>query len=166
MGPSDIPRRLPGDEHIAIVGDLTETDAFNCRPNGRQLVLIFMMPQKPTDPITNSLKDAKLRLLVIIDDEPKVSLPASLYTTDDREHYRFWSTDPLVLELMHKARTATKRVALAAEADGRIIESISFDTQELKVGDHRRDERLRSQSSDTSWWCSEAADGYSAQQFP
>ena len=65
------------------------------------------------------------KLAVIIDDQPKVEIPAEVSQTPDGANMRLESTAPEVARLAI-AGLANRRIALAAVINDKVIESHSF----------------------------------------
>jgi hypothetical protein len=66
------------------------------------------------------------KLAVIIDDQPKVEIPAEVSQTPDGANMRLESTAPEVARLAIAAGLANRRIALAAVINDKVIESHSF----------------------------------------
>lgn len=90
------------------------------------VTLIFVPYEKPDASTAQLLPLLKARLLVIIDDQPKVELSATLVITPDGERLRIDADGPEVVKLVPSIASAKRRVALAGEINGKVAWSQAF----------------------------------------
>ena len=76
----------------------TSISARELHSSAADLKLGFVVPQKPDDKTTVSLASARTRLLIIVDDAPRVELYASIGQTMDRERCRLAAGGPEVAQ--------------------------------------------------------------------
>jgi hypothetical protein len=98
---------------------------FRCTSND-DLVLLFIAPEKPDPDHSAVLGILPMKLLVVVDDESKISLTATLETTPDGSNYRLVSDDEKVAGIAHSVAKAKRRFALAGEINGNLAWSKSF----------------------------------------
>lgn len=93
------------------------------------LTLLFMTPEKTyEDGIKSINAQSDLRLLVIIDDEPKVELIATTELTADNT-LSFYTDDEEVTAIARAAAQAKTRFAIAVQAADKRFHSKSFDVR-------------------------------------
>lgn len=116
-----------GDAHVAVAVEPGSGYAagFRCIVGqDAELSFIFMTPEKMED--VRALSAMPIKLLVIVDDQPKVELEGTADTVGDADHLRIYSKDPAVSGLIKAALDAKRRLAVAAEMVGQIFHSHTF----------------------------------------
>lgn len=90
--------------------------------------LIYVTPEHPPSDGLANLNRMSPRLLVILDDMPKVAIDAQIEATPDGQSLRVVSTNPPAVGLLFQAaELARKRFAIAVEIGvGNIVYSQSF----------------------------------------
>ncbi len=106
------------------VADTGEMVMFRCT-TGSDLAMLFVSIEKPPEDaaILAMLAASKATLLVIVDNDPVVVLPAVIDTTPDRQRLRYVSSSPLVESITARAAAAKRRVAVAVEINGKRVYS-------------------------------------------
>lgn len=119
-----------GDGHIAMaLEDLSGYGAgFRCTSN-TDATLIFATPERI------SAEDARLLsgeggppvdVLVVVDDQPKLTFPAKPDVIVGSEKLRFISQTDEVADLIRSVMMAKRRVALAVQINGQVLHTKSF----------------------------------------
>jgi hypothetical protein len=116
-----------GDSYWALSGDFISVAGFTCTKEDPTPELVYVAPDKVDDDLTVFLKTADLKLAVIVDDEPKVELPATLGFNTIGNNYRIAAKSPDTLPLLFKARDAKRRFAVGLEINGDVAEQQTFD---------------------------------------
>ena len=117
-----------GSEHIAAEYDgLGFAIAVRCSSKA-DVALMFIAPEKPNELTLLGMLSGNpdVKLLVILDNEPKQAFAAGLEITPDGEHFRVSASGGAVPAMVTKIAKAQKRVAMAAEMNGKMIWSRSF----------------------------------------
>lgn len=99
--------------------------AFRCA-QGSDLEMVFVAPEKPDPNMLKMLSLAPMKLMVIVDDDPKVVLSAVVGSTLDGSAYRLASDGADVATLVHKVANAKRRLALAGAVGDKIAWSHVF----------------------------------------
>jgi len=112
--------------------DRGEMVMFRCTSRD-DLALLFISIEKPSEDIASQLDEmstvGKPKLLVIIDNDPVVTLPAIVSMTPDRERYRYEAEGGELLTLAQRAAAAKRRVAVAVEFFGQRIYSTAVNVR-------------------------------------
>lgn len=117
-----------GAEHIAVAAELPGVLAgFRCTSQ-EDLAIMFIPIEKGDTAAMAMLAGVKVRLLVIVDDQPRQSLPAALGITPDGERFRVEATGADVAKIVLDVAAAKKRLAMAGEINGKIAWSHPFGT--------------------------------------
>lgn len=112
------------------VSDGGEMIMFRCTSDNDLALLFVSIEKPPEDPRLIGLASmAKAQLLVIVDDDPVVTVPATIDTTPDRERLRYVSEHPMVEGLALRAAAAKRRVAVAVEIGGKRIYSTAVNAR-------------------------------------
>jgi hypothetical protein len=124
-----------GDAHLAMGFDL-ETGygaGFRCVVGKEaELTFIFATPEKMPQESLAALSAMPVKLLIIVDDQPKVEMEGTADAVGDLNLLRIQSTDTGVASLVKAAMVAKRRFAVAAEAMGKIVHSHTFDLRGSK----------------------------------
>lgn len=111
---------------LAIEGLGKGMAAFRCTRK-LDLTLMLVTTEKPTNEVLRRLDEFRdVKILVIVDDDPRIVLPATLGATPDNERLRFEAQGSTVATVLHAAAAAKRRFAIAAELNGKIVTSESF----------------------------------------
>lgn len=116
-----------GDKHIGLA--LAEPNyglGFRCTEGRGDLLLIYMTPERADLEAVKGLTMLGPKLLVIVDDAPRVSLPANVELSAGDDRLAFASDAGDVKALLAAARSAKRRVAVAIEVAGQVLHSVSF----------------------------------------
>lgn len=101
------------------------TVAFRCT-SVEDLAMILVTPERPDEDTRAVFGLVKIKLLVIVDDQPKVSLEASAAVTPDGKQIRYETDEDGVIEVLHAVAGAKRRVAVAVEVMGKAFYSQSY----------------------------------------
>ncbi len=112
------------------VAETGEMVMFRCTSDN-DLALLYVSIERPPDEaeIMRVLAAAKAELLVIVDEDPVVALPAIIDMTPDRERLRYVSEHPAVEKLATRAAAAKRRVAVAVQIGGKRIYSTAINAR-------------------------------------
>ena len=102
---------------LAMTMKSGQSAAFRCS-SADDLTLVYIIPEKVTDATTRMLAAADLKLLVIVDDAPKIELDAQLETTPSGDSYRLEASTEEVAKILHMVAAAKRRFAVASEFVG------------------------------------------------
>ena len=118
-----------GDTHLAFAGGSSGYGVgFRCQAGPEtNLTIIFTTPERMSTDNAAVLGSMPVSLLVIADDQPKVTLEGKADTAGDENNLRIYSEEPQVGQLVKAALAARRRFAIAAEMVGKIVHSHSFD---------------------------------------
>lgn len=98
---------------------------FRCT-GPEDVAMILVTPERPDADTQALLRLVKVKLLVIIDDQPKVALAASAQATPDGKQIRYEADEDGVTEVLHAVAGAKRRVAAAVEVMGKTFYSQSY----------------------------------------
>jgi hypothetical protein len=115
-----------GVPHLAMAADF-DGMAVGFRCTSGDWKLMFLVPEKPDPASSASAKGMPAKLLVIVDDEPKVTLPAEVEIAPTGEQYRITSDAPGIATLARSTAAARRRFAIAVEMFGKLTYSKAFD---------------------------------------
>lgn len=118
---------------VLVAADLSGyVAAFRCTSES-DLALIYVTPERIGTMSQQDLVRMNLmsntKILVIVDDKPRMSMPAMVERTPNGDTFRFSTEDAAVLDLTQTAAAATRRFAVAIEAGGEIVHSRTFDVR-------------------------------------
>ena len=113
-----------GNETLAVTSDGAFTLGFACT-KASDLMMIFVVPEKHQERHADFL-NAAFRILVIVDDMPKVELVARAQVVPKNGWYRFVSDVGAVTGVVHAVATAKRRVAVAVEFMGELGHTKQF----------------------------------------
>jgi hypothetical protein len=119
----------------AGLSEVGEMLAFRCT-SARDLALLYVSIEKPDDALIENLAMfamGKPALLVIVDDDPVVRLPAQIEVTPTRERLRYVATGEAVQPLARRVTTARKRIAVAFEFNGKRVSSTAVNARGTKA---------------------------------
>lgn len=126
MKGSDDPFAGRGAPLIALsMSSLGTSIGFRCT-NADDLTLLLVTPESPSDAVKSMLSLVQAKILIIIDDQEKVEIEATADVTPDGKQIRFESDDDKVLDVLHRAASAKRRVAAAVELMGKPYYSYSY----------------------------------------
>ncbi len=121
-----------GDTHIAMgITDMSGyAVGFRCS-KADDLSLVFVTPESVEDGAAVAGMNALgIKLLVIVDDQPKLTLEAGLDRAPGGSNkLRLVSSDAEIVGLIDKVKAAKKRVAMAVELMGQAMHAKSFDVR-------------------------------------
>jgi len=125
-----------GQEQMA--GTLTsvgEMLMFRCR-TGDDLALLYVTIEKPDPAHKAIMAIMPVKLLVIVDDEPKREFDATVDTTPDGERYRITAVSEDLASLARLTADAKRRFAVAVEMNGKRMFSsaVSVRGSRLAIG--------------------------------
>ena len=100
--------------HLALTAKSGLIAGFRCS-SADDLALIYVIPEKVTDTTTKMLSAASVKLLVIVDDAPKIELDAEVQITPSGDNYRLETSVQEVQQIVEKVASAKRRFALASE---------------------------------------------------
>ncbi len=106
---------------------------FSCTAGQSEPTLIYVPDgRKPNDDDTKYLKtNPKMSLVVIVDNDPRVEVPASWDIISNS--YRFMGNGPNVLALFNRALAAKKRFGIAIKIDDSIQSQNTYEVEGLAV---------------------------------
>lgn len=112
-----------GAEHLAMTASrVGEIVGFRCTTD-RNLAFLFVSIEKPQTEHLAAMSLLTARLLVIVDDAPKVEFVAFIDATPDGDRYRFTALSRELADLAAKAAAAKRRLAVAVEIEGKRLYS-------------------------------------------
>jgi hypothetical protein len=111
--------------HVAMTAKAGQFAGFRCSGQD-DLALLFSIPEKVTSDATKLLNLASLKLLVIVDDLPKIELDAEMQITPDGNTYRLEADSDEVAKIVHAVAGAKRRFAVASEMMGKTFYSTVF----------------------------------------
>lgn len=115
-----------GRQQLAItVSSMGVLAAFRCT-SADDLSLLFVSTEKPDEDTREIAAKLPTKLLVIVDDEPKTELDASVDTTPQGDRFRFTATGEGIAVLARKTAAAKRRFAVAVELLGQRLSSQAF----------------------------------------
>lgn len=115
-----------GDMHIAGAFEgIGYGVGFRCR-DADSLSLIYMTPEEVDATTIAGMSFLKPAIVVIVDSEPKVRIPAELEPNSVTGKLSALGDDAAIEALLFRARAAKKRVAVALEVGGQIFHSKTF----------------------------------------
>lgn len=114
-----------GNETAALTSEGVYSLGFVCT-KADDLMMLFVVPEKH-DARHDLLLSAPFKMLVIVDDQPKVTLDARAQVVPSTGWYRFVAADADdVAPLMKAVASAKRRVAVAVEMLGELAHSKQF----------------------------------------
>jgi hypothetical protein len=117
-----------GRQQLAVtVSGAGMLSAFRCTSE-KDLALLFVTSEKPDAETRGILSKVPIKLLVIVDDDPKLTLDAELDTTPDGDRYRFTATSEQIVAIARRTAAAKRRFAVAVEILGQRLSSQAFGT--------------------------------------
>jgi hypothetical protein len=114
--------------------EMGEMVAFRCTTSA-DLAFMYVSMEKPTDDLAANLPTfaaGKPALLVVVDDDPVVRLPAAIEITPDHERLRYVAVGAAVAPLAQRVGAARKRVAIAFEFNGQRVQSTAVNVRGSK----------------------------------
>lgn len=113
---------------ISVTGQMA---VFRCATSD-DLQLMLVTIEAPTDMATLMLAMSKARLLVVVDNDQKMALPAEVEITPDQQRYRVAASGVAVRDVLLRVATAKQRFALAGEVADKVVWSQTFGVQNSK----------------------------------
>ena len=114
----------------AIEPDSGYVAGFRCIAGPENdLTFIFGTPERMEEMHGPNLSAIPIKLLIIVDDQPKIAIDGKADTVGERDLLRIQSNDPAVAGLVKGALAARHRFAVAAELGGKIFHSHTFSLQ-------------------------------------
>ena len=116
-----------GTKHIALVADDDTgcSAGFSCTTLA-DIVLVFITPERLDLSSAKMLHSLPTSLLVIVDDQEKLSFRPKADLVPGTEQLRFVYEGPGLLQLVRTVTDAKRRFALAVEIHGKIVHSKTF----------------------------------------
>lgn len=115
-----------GDAQMVLsTDDLGYGIGFRCRGKD-DLALVYMMPERVTAADVSAMTAVKPALLVIVDEQPKVSLAADVEQATGTELLMAYSEGLDVESILDAAQAAKRRMAVAFEIGGKPFHSRTF----------------------------------------
>jgi hypothetical protein len=118
-----------GDSHLALAIEPESGYAagFRCvAGKDPELTFIFGTPERMDQSNSAALAAMPIKVLIIVDDQPKVEMDGTADTVGETNFLRIQSKDAAVSGLVKAALAAKRRFAVAAEAMGKIFHSHTF----------------------------------------
>ena len=124
-GPDNGDDPFKGKRHSAMAIELPGFAlTFTCS-NPDDLELAFVAPEKVTHEQMQTMSGAPIKLLVIIDDQPKIEFEAELGATMNM-HVRIATSGDELVPVFKAAAAAKRRVAIGTEFNGKMLWTRSF----------------------------------------